>query len=701
VNLYRRGPYYNEIHWLDVTWTNDQGVIFPARGEIIFYSYAESCRIGIVLHALENIQINNVSLVLNLAAGIKQLFPAVPETKKTIVFSGHDTNPLAWFSSTAPHPSFNVFPNDQLRIKWNSDSHNIPLKSRDKKQFDVGFIVMKQKENWDDLSAEITPLSGDQLTLLSGLQLKFDARRGDYAVSSHNPGGFSYHYYKDPNGYVPANIRLQNGRTPRKIYVRHEIGTGSAGQVECGVVLDSNHELLPVLVQISKNFGGEKEEKFYNPADTPFSELLYPLILDENETCELTSLQLYQNWGNHPLKQFSSLGAWMDYFHMSTGVTETTCYVPFRFYTGISIADLRGMSGRLWDSQPQHDNVGGHTFMEYFPADNPEQKEVMRYLGTSYHSTGPDWAHVTFNYQSSDGRILTEIETFEYPQLDELRNFIRLKIKALEDVPIRDWSRDFRIIQIDTHTQHLNYQNVTYIDPGGRTVTKPIAFNDSWTLDGAPMTKDSPVAVLWNSPKGNNAFIVQDWRGTIGGKTLNGLSVSCEGRKNGESNLILVPDTTTNGFVKGDQFEIDLFIMPFGKVGDDFEAAIKERHRYGLNPIRITSIQSGEVLSHFPPRIKADGDGTAFTIKGGYATVCVLVEGLQSYSGWRIQQNKNRDWKDVVHKHFDGDKSITGEGQQRFVGDDGTYGIGFRLKLDGKENIFRLVKTIFEGTIGE
>ena len=60
----------------------------------------------------------------------------------------------------------------------------------------------------------------------------------------------------------------------------------------------------------------------------------------------------------------------MDYFHMSTGVTETTCYVPFNFagLPGVSIADFRGFSQPFWGSQPQHDNVAGHSFLRYLDA---------------------------------------------------------------------------------------------------------------------------------------------------------------------------------------------------------------------------------------------------------------------------------------------------------------------------------------------
>ncbi len=688
INLYRRGPYYNEIHWLDVSFCNGDDVTAPIRGEIVFYSYAETCRIGVVLHATEEIQIQTLSFVLQ-----KNHDTTIARQsdlhERHLVTHQNNGSKIAWFATTNPYAKYTQIDDKTFAIQWHDENAPYALIPKQPKQFDVGMISLAEGEK--ELEAALNPLQGDRLILKEGLELRFDARRGDYVVSSHNPGGFNYHYYENQNDYRMAHIQFLNNHIKRKIYVRHEIGSGSKGQVECGVVLNNQKELLPIRVQISKNFAGEKEEKFYNPGDDAFSEIYFPLLLEPDENVELYSLQLYQNWGNHPLKQFSSLGAWMDYFHMSTGVTETTCYVPFRFYTGISIADLRGMSGRMWESQPQHDNVGGHIFMEYTAADRPNEKQTIVYEGTTYHSTGPNWADITFNYHSSDERLKIELETFEYAQLDELRNFIRLKCAVLEDIPINDWATDFRIMQIDTHTQHLRYQNVTYIDEEDRIVTKPIQFDGLWTLKGTPMTAQSPTVVLWNSPKGNNAFIVEKVKGTIGGKPLQSLAVSCEGRENDESNLVLAPYTNAKGLQKGDAFEIDLFIMPFGKKGDDYTAAMTERRRYGLNPVRINQVQGGKIRSHFPPKIQILDEHLEFSIQGGYAVIGVCIEGLNQYDGWILQKETSTGWKSIPSQSGR-NLGIKGEGQQRYVCDDGRFGVVFRIKLDGEAANYRLAR---------
>src|SRR6056297_2405112 len=122
-------------------------------------------------------------------------------------------------------------------------------------------------------------------------------------------------------------------------------------------------------------------------------------------------------------KHWSSLGAWMDYFHSSTGVTETTCYVPFKFagLGGVSIADMRAMSQEtFWSGQPQHDNIAGHSFLSFYDGNNWQH---LKYVSTIYRSTGPNWFDIQLNYISADSSIKVTADIWETPQADELRSF--------------------------------------------------------------------------------------------------------------------------------------------------------------------------------------------------------------------------------------------------------------------------------------
>ena len=300
INLYRRGPYYNEIHWMDVAFCNSDGTALPVRGEIVFYSYAESCRIGVVLHATENVQINRISCQWNLADFAQRIhIPLQKYSNECVAVSGENQSPLIFFPTTEPKAAIAMSEPQRLKIDWCVQNELLPDAPQ---QFDVGFVILGADDAWGDLRAELEPISSDNLELKDGLKFSYDPVRGDYVASSHNTGGFSYHYYENRNDYRRARVRMKNGSFARKVYLRHEVGSGARGQVECGVTLDENGELLPILNQISKNFAGEKEEKFYNPTDAAFSETFIPIYLEPNENCELTSLHLYQDWGNHPLK---------------------------------------------------------------------------------------------------------------------------------------------------------------------------------------------------------------------------------------------------------------------------------------------------------------------------------------------------------------------------------------------------------------
>ena len=127
-------------------------------------------------------------------------------------------------------------------------------------------------------------------TLLEGTEpLRYDVRKGYYVIGTETSSSFQKQFYDFPNRYETASFTLKNDSTARKIYICHESVVGGK-IVEGGAVLDKEGHNLPIVVQVSKNFDGEKEEKFYNPLDTAFSETFFPLYLEPNEEMTLSSL---------------------------------------------------------------------------------------------------------------------------------------------------------------------------------------------------------------------------------------------------------------------------------------------------------------------------------------------------------------------------------------------------------------------------
>ena len=56
INLYRRGPYYCEIHWLDVQVAKKNGEVAPIKGDVTLYCYPEKILASITWHGKGGIE---------------------------------------------------------------------------------------------------------------------------------------------------------------------------------------------------------------------------------------------------------------------------------------------------------------------------------------------------------------------------------------------------------------------------------------------------------------------------------------------------------------------------------------------------------------------------------------------------------------------------------------------------------------------
>lgn len=606
INLYRRGPYFCEIHWLDLGFSDAEGKSsLPLRGDLALFAYPDKLLASLTLHATDAVPHGGVLYVTGRAA-------------------------------TESFPLADMGEGEQV-------SFSFPI---------VG---------------EAPPIPQDGLiTIEATRDLRYDAVRGCYTIGSHNPGHFESHFYHHPNHYESVRFRVTNDTTPRTIYICHESASGSLGAVEGGVLLDQENHPLPITVQISKNFAGEKEEKFYNPEDTPFSETYFPLHLEPNETVELTSLHLYQNWGRHPVKQFSSLGAWMDYFHSSTGVTETTCYVPFKFggLPGVAIADLRPMSQAFWSSQPQHDNIAGHQFVSYH--DGTDWQHLV-YRGTTYHSTGPNWMDIGFQFLSSDGKMRVDVRTFELPQIDELRNFVSVRCEALQPLTIENAPERLRLLGVTSRIQRLRYRHAAFSD--GTEV--PLEFEkDHFAVRGHPLTRSQSFAALHGEDKGSNAFVLRSWTHP---SATPAASVHCHPKGDTMLSLTVAEDTLTLG--TGDVLAFDAIFIPYGET-TNAAPIYREIERYGTpDSTQVHELKHGTLVSHYPARIRATGkEAVTFTLTGGHHHEPLIITGLKDYRWPILERETASGWERVPHHRV-----TQRDGNQVFCAGDGSFGAVFLL----------------------
>jgi len=700
INIYRRGPYYIEVHWLDVELSDKAGKASPIKGEVVFYCYPEKVHVGVILHVTDDMELRDAQVVLDLAA--KGFTPVASSVRGGARPSVRPTNgPASACAIMYPVPKgvgavsavasggilrvsnffFNPISGAAGPTTWAKDSKQTAY---------IEILPMGSADAESRLKSEMNPIAPDSIKTTEGSSVGYDPIRGCYTVQTDSIGGFNEHF-KNPNSYERAAFAIQNDKRPRKVYILHET-KANPGSVECGAVLDERGYPLPITVQISKNFRGEFEEKFYNPDDTAFSETIFPLYLAPSERRRMTSLHLYQNWGTHPLKQFSSLGAWMDYYHMSTGVTETTCYVPFNFagLPGVSIADFRGFSQRFWDSQPQHDNVAGHSFLRYLDAGNVWH--YVEYTGTEFRSTGPNWADMSMSYLSDDGKAKVRIDVFELPQTDELRNFIHLRVDFVGDISIKDGdlARNVRILNAATWVQGMRYTHVAYGGAAGDPTVVPIDFNDDFTIAGTPLPNPNGFVVIYPDSRGANAFIVRNSKGKIDGRNASlGFSVlgwNSQGpfHSPGDTILMLVPVTGAKKIRAGDYIEADLFLIPYGGGTETPAPAQKATYDYGVNAPRVTRITRGAKLADFPTRIALDKAGRAeFSITGGFDTIPIIIQGGKDYRNLRLYclDGGKKTPIDLSQKGMR-------DGYQLFALPGGVFGSVFLFKTDGKEHRF-------------
>lgn len=678
INIYRRGPYYIETHWLDITLTGtDNTSKAPIKGEIIFYSYPEKTHVGIKLHVTGEIKIAQAELVM----------PFKYEIDSTGLSASKV--PYCDVASDKPEQSFRLMcpvengvselladKNTLHSYIYNSDVAEVWKEGEIKTAY-LEILPLDQHADGIRIESEMDAAGSVSVEAIGCSNVRYDSIRGCYAFQTDTKGGFTYHF-NNPNDYETAPV-VMSSKSGGKVYVMHETGINS-GFVECGVVLENSGHMLPLTVQISKNFCGENEEPFYNPGDPSFSETIFPVHLQAGEQRKFTSLHLYQNWGNHELKQFSSLGAWMDYYHMSTGVTETTCYVPFLFGgpAGVNIADLRPMSQRMWDSQPQHDNVAGHSFLRY--KDSGNVWHYLEYVGTTFRSTGPNWADMSLNYISDDGKVKLRADVFEVPQLDELRNFMHIRMDFDEGLEIADGdlARNLRIFNIATNVQALKYTTVACGGAAGKPAVAEIKFDNSFTIAGMPIDARGGFAAVYPEIRGANAYIIRNFKGMIGGKSIRPAASLYE-EKNGNCTLMLTAVGKAGKTIKKDYIELDMFIMPYGGGGQDYLPAQKAAADFAVNAPKVTSIKRGKLISNFPTKIRLDSQGKAeFSVSGGTDRIPIIVEGAKNYTSLRIYDSEGRR---IEHSQ-PGDK----DGYQVFVDRNGTFGYVFLVNADGKEH---------------
>ena len=607
-------------------------------------------------------------------------------------YVGFDINGVGIYGIIMPKADNNGYINVELKDGNYVICRGIEITGTVKKTFDIQFghrIYTTTSHQFNDLRKEAyierNPLTDVYISKAAD-DAKFqgyDALTGSY-VFTVRAIEFSPAMYNQPNKHFTVNALIcGDGVVDRTIYIETaENRSTRRGRLECAAMLDENGVILPMPLEVGKNFDGENEEPLYYPERATglaaYGETYAPITIGKDENKQFTMLHLYQNWGNYPLKQISFIAFHIPYYHLSVGVTETNCITPYYVYgkDGFVLPDFRSNSAPLWDNNrgTQHTSMGRNYFLRYMDADgNHIQTE---YQVSDLVSTGPIYADVRTEYLSDDGKIKATYRHTEMAQTDENRTYYTIKLEVLDDVSFKDFRNDFSFFTTDS--RDITYAKVGYLDENGNMVIEDVKNGTERTVK---LGKEYPYYDYFKGSETdsvNFGLIVRKANITVGGKKFDGNFIfrdKFDGSLNVGSLSLDLGEVT---FKKGDVLEIEMILLPWGystSKNDDNVRAVREDSC--INPYKITGVDCETVEDCFIPSVRAKNNTATFKLSGGKGTCAVRVYGFKDYKTPTV--TFKADGKDTDIKLA----GVNGyDGYQVYYDEDGTYSFSFNVNMD-------------------
>lgn len=519
----------------------------------------------------------------------------------------------------------------------------------------------------------------------------YDAIRGIYTLKLDS-AGFSGPYFIYPNKHYNVKFTVKGDNSDRNIYL---MAASASGCLECAALLDENNMMLPIPIEVGKNFSeANLERNRWNIDDATYGEAIIPMVIKAQSSDSYNFINLYQNWGTIPLKQISWIQASAPCYHLSTGVVETNCITALmatkRARTLNTLPDHRTMSAPLWSDQPQHNSAGSHQWLAYTTAD--KRYNATEFTDSVIDSFGPVYADVKNSYVSDDGCIKVSYTHTEFPQTDENRAFYEIRYEILDSVSFSDFGNDFNFYATTpndptgryTKVGYLNKDNECVIADANKDKTKPIEYVLG---DKCPYFSFFDMENYTSTSQqgyGNLSFLIYNAEFIING-------AKCDPRflltdRAGTLSLSLDLDKVT--LKAGDSFTVNAIVMPWGSqesiydsdefAGDQNVRNVRENTL--LNPLTPTAVADCTVMeSVFVPRLKTtNGRSASFTLTGGENNVPVRIYGFdkltvpvieelvdgkwQTYtvnSSYTPDYQGNRHFYDGYSVHYDGDGTFS------------------------------------------
>lgn len=519
------------------------------------------------------------------------------------------------------------------------------------------------------LSVRVTDTSGNASFL------GYNALRGTYDIQI-DATDFGY-AYQNPDRHFNAELQIDGDASDRTIFVRTT--GGNSGCLEAAAVLDENKTLLPLDVEVCKNFMGDGGEPYYGFIDYAYSDAFFPVCMKAGESKTLTVVNAYQNWGRYPLKQISSIEFHTSYYHLSTGTTESNCIAPYFVFgrDGWTLPDFRNRSGKMWDTQPQFNSVGVLDFVRYHDA-RVKNPVVAEFRGSTVHSRGMSYSDVTNYYVSDSGKFTYDLRHVEFPQVDENRTYYTVNIRFTDNVTFRDFQKDFDLFYFDGRsvkfdkTDYLNKSNEPVLaDVTAGTTYHKLGNNHPYF--GFFKISEDTANQIDNGFGCNFALMVKDCNIIMGGQKADIPFLFREMTDKSMTAGALTLDAKSLSFQKGDSIEMNILLLPWGTGREETdENVLTVRADSCENPVTVRSTAGTVTPENWIPVVRADNNNAQFTVSGGRNNIAVRVDGFTGMAKPDIFTLENGEW--VPYETA----SVNGyDGYTVHANDDGTYSFSF------------------------
>ena len=563
---------------------------------------------------------------------------------------------------------------------------------------------------------EINPLTAENFIVDKeaspvGEFVRYDALRGCYTLIIEGDTGFTrpLFYYQNKQFNLTLNIK-GDGANDRKVYVLARWDGG--GALEGAAILDENQMLIPIPLEVGKNYT-DGNQTIFDLDDSLFSETILPMVVNKDTDTSYTILNLYHKWGKYLLQQISYITYYTPYYHLSTGIHESNCITPYYFVNQPKdimqmLPDHRPMSGPL-QTATQHVYAGVHSFLEYTDADgNFVASECIK---STIGSFGPIYADVTMDFISDDGKMKISYNHMEMPQTDENRTYYEMKYEVLEDISFADFGRDFSFYTVRSYDPSGQYTKVGYLDTNNesqwtlaakRGETKEFVLGDNCPYFSFFDMPDSTHRDGYN----NLSFMIYNAEFVIGGEKANPSFLVV----NEYANLSLSLDLDEVVLKKGDTFTINAILMawqpynPYDEVAPDINVRTVRQNSL-LDPLKATADKDCTIMeSVFLPKVKTtNGKSAEFTLSGGHNNVAVRIYGFEKLTAPVIEEYVDGEWKLVDISSFSTPDNFGYgyyyDGYGVYYDGDGTFSYAFVTTMDnGAPRKFRVTAAEdFEG----